>query len=382
MSGPVAPGKRTTNLTTVALGLLVLLLAAGTVWTSLDVSRSSRRANADLTLGTIYQDIRSAVADEGAAGLGYRDHPEGAKRRLAAAQSGLRDGVAELRRSGTAADRAIVPYIVANELHYQWATRDLLEAIEQHNNAEAERIGRLEMGPAYRTVQRLVDLAARVHRDRALKAISGVSHRSGRFVVFVSLAYAAGFVLLGACAYFLLRLQGALHDMVASQHELARRDPLTGLPNSRHWQETIAERLSGQAHAAVLLLDLDGFKDVNDTLGHEQGDAVLKIVAGRLADTMRSDDFVARMGGDEFAVFLPATEGEGAARVAGNIATRLAEPCDLLGVEVRPCASIGIAVYPDDGTDEHALLRHADRAMYAAKTRDQGRERAASLPVA
>ena len=131
---------------------------------------------------------------------------------------------------------------------------------------------------------------------------------------------------------------------------------------------------------AVLFLDLDGFKSVNDTLGHGAGDLILQWTAERLRAGLRPSDLVARteivetevelarLGGDEFSVLLPNLgHSEDAMIVAHRIRTQMARPFDLDGREVVLTASIGIAIYPDDGTDEETLLKHAVTGMYLAK---------------
>jgi diguanylate cyclase (GGDEF)-like protein len=119
---------------------------------------------------------------------------------------------------------------------------------------------------------------------------------------------------------------------------------------------------------AVLFLDLDGFKAVNDGWGHAQGDELLRDVAGRLAGALRTGDTVARIGGDEFTVLIPELPSEeGAAEVSRKILRELDRDFRVGGSECRVTASIGIAVYPRDGSDADALLRNADAAMYRAK---------------
>ncbi|MBK8906633.1 MAG: EAL domain-containing protein [Rhodospirillales bacterium] len=152
----------------------------------------------------------------------------------------------------------------------------------------------------------------------------------------------------------------------------ALHDALTGLPNRAYLAEQLDQTLSlaertGQT-AALLMLDLDRFKEVNDTLGHPAGDALLCDVARRLRTSMRTSDVVARLGGDEFAAVLPAGSGEDRARrVARRIAESLRDPFTYDGVVIEIGGSIGIALYPEHGREKERLLQCADVAMYAAK---------------
>jgi diguanylate cyclase (GGDEF)-like protein len=153
---------------------------------------------------------------------------------------------------------------------------------------------------------------------------------------------------------------------------LAYHDGLTGLPNrslfSKRLSQSISEAQRYQRRLAVAFLDLDRFKQINDTLGHEAGDQLLKEVAVRLKASVRDSDTVARLGGDEFVVLLPELEDEKyAAIVAAKILAATARPFTLMGQEFRVTASIGISTYPQDGLDEQTLTKNADIAMYQAK---------------
>jgi diguanylate cyclase (GGDEF)-like protein len=153
---------------------------------------------------------------------------------------------------------------------------------------------------------------------------------------------------------------------------LAYHDGLTGLPNRSMFSRTLSQSIS-EAHRydrrlAVAFLDLDRFKQINDTLGHEAGDQLLKEVATRLRACTRESDTVARLGGDEFVVLLPELRDEKyAAFVAQKILAAVARPFTLMGQEFRVTASIGISTYPQDGLDEQTLTKNADIAMYQAK---------------
>jgi diguanylate cyclase (GGDEF)-like protein len=156
----------------------------------------------------------------------------------------------------------------------------------------------------------------------------------------------------------------------------ALHDALTGLPNRVLFGDRLEQCILGshrdQTPASLLLLDLDGFKEVNDTLGHAHGDALLREVAGRLRSTLRESDTVARLGGDEFALLLPHTDGRGALHAASKVRRALQQPFALDDQMLELDASIGVVVTPEHGADPDALLRRADIAMYAAKRNRSG----------
>jgi len=174
------------------------------------------------------------------------------------------------------------------------------------------------------------------------------------------------------------RIAGVMEDITEQKAaadqltQVALYDALTNLPNRtlfyKSVQQTLAHAISHDKVGAVLFLDLDRFKNVNDTLGHAVGDDLLREVATRLVRSIRARDMLARLGGDEFGILLPQLESaDDAATVAEKILKALAEPVVLEGQEVFVSASIGIAVFPADGDDPDLLIRAADTAMYRAK---------------
>lgn len=154
---------------------------------------------------------------------------------------------------------------------------------------------------------------------------------------------------------------------------LAHHDPLTGLPNrallSDRIQQAIMQADRSGHGMAVLFLDLDRFKNINDSLGHAVGDEVLCVVAGRLQACVRGTDTVARLGGDEFVLVLTETDNvEGIVRVIASINAAVSQPVRIEGQSMRLTSSIGVCLYPRDGRDGAALLKNADNAMYHAKS--------------
>ena len=153
---------------------------------------------------------------------------------------------------------------------------------------------------------------------------------------------------------------------------LAYYDTLTGLPNRTLFLDRLDRALAGAARAngkvALFFIDLDGFKLINDNLGHAQGDLLLTTVARRLRKGVRRSDTLARLGGDEFMVLVPyGGEERNAAHLARNLLDGISPPCEIGGRDVYTTASIGISIFPDDGRDAETLLKCADMAMYAAK---------------
>ncbi|MFZ3042474.1 MAG: diguanylate cyclase [Thiobacillus sp.] len=152
----------------------------------------------------------------------------------------------------------------------------------------------------------------------------------------------------------------------------ALHDALTGLPNRRLLMDrlslSIAHARRNTSTMAVMFLDLDGFKQVNDTLGHDAGDTLLNMVADRLVAAVREEDTVARMGGDEFVIGLwESADAEGVAGLASKVIQAVSPPYRILGREVRITASVGVAMYPKHGKEAEMLMRRADQALYEAK---------------
>jgi diguanylate cyclase (GGDEF)-like protein len=227
--------------------------------------------------------------------------------------------------------------------------------------------------------------AARSPARRRLAAERGAMIRRDMDVA-TRASLAALAVLLAVTEPLLLALLGlpvlALHRAGrradASAHQ-ALHDVLTGLPNRALFHDRVdralASALRDATHPVVMLLDLDRFKDINDALGHHNGDELLRQIGPRIAGVLRSSDTVARLGGDEFAVLLPtAPDADAGAEVGEKILAALAEPFVVHGVELDVGASLGIACFPQHGEDVETLVKRADAAMYLAKGTRSGSE--------
>ena len=178
---------------------------------------------------------------------------------------------------------------------------------------------------------------------------------------------------------------GTIHRRVAQFSDITKKkesddliwkranfDFLTGLPNRSMFSDRLRQAIKNAHRSgmplAVMFLDLDKFKEINDTFGHDKGDVLLVEVARRLADCVRESDTVARLGGDEFTVLIPDLESNASAdHIAQNIIEKFTAPFRLGNEAVTASTSIGIAIYPIDAADEESLLRSADEAMYIAK---------------
>jgi diguanylate cyclase (GGDEF)-like protein len=198
---------------------------------------------------------------------------------------------------------------------------------------------------------------------------------------YVTITPAATYLALATVLASMARLLAAYWESgpAGENAHLARTDDLTGLPNRRGFYARADLLLPGKGHQvstlrspALLLLDLDHFKDVNDSLGHAAGDELLCVVAARLNASLRDEDLLVRLGGDEFAVLLPDADVAGATQLATRLRTVVEEPVLLEGLRVQVTGSIGIAHSPKHCQDVGTLLRHADIAMYRAKRQQVG----------
>jgi diguanylate cyclase (GGDEF)-like protein/PAS domain S-box-containing protein len=277
------------------------------------------------------------------------------------------DQLRALRWSGRA--ESIFGWKAEDVLGRPFSTLEIV--YEEDRGAIAELIRRLLAGPD----NQATSLNRNYRKDGSIIWVewhnSVLRDADGRFVSLLSLAQDVT---------ARVRAEERLHFM-------ATHDGLTGLPNRR----LLVERLSGAIsraqrfghRVAVMFLDLDRFKDVNDTLGHRVGDELLKDLSRRIRATLRQSDMLVRLSGDEFVILLEDLDGEsGPDRVAQKILEDVLRPFPIEGHEVEVSASLGFAVYPEDGVDTESLLKNADAAMYHAKEMGRNNYRAFSRALA
>jgi diguanylate cyclase (GGDEF)-like protein len=255
---------------------------------------------------------------------------------------------------------------------------DLLEALngETHSGVEhghaAEQEGERDLGSlleAYVPL-RFSASAAPAGAFEIYVPYAPVEAAAARDVRYVYALVAAGLTLLFVLLYRIVgRASRSLRRQADENRRQALHDPLTGLPNRRSLYERIDELLALGRPLALLVADLDGFKELNDTLGHGAGDTVLSQLGPRVEAAVPDVELLARIGGDEFAV-LTFDDNPGA--VADQFRSALDEPFVVEGISLTVQASLGIARFPDHGDDAHALIQRADVAMYQAKARQCG----------
>jgi diguanylate cyclase (GGDEF)-like protein len=250
---------------------------------------------------------------------------------------------------------------------------------ERSPGATVQALARGTDVPLLLTVETAPAVAALGHRELLVAELRNGATAVGTLVVadrrgevrrfddedlrlFAMLANHAGMALANS------QLLDRLRVTAAESEYQSLHDALTGLPNRTLFARRLDERLDDEEAVGVLLLDLDGFKDINDTLGHQHGDLLLHQVADRLRTVLRQSDTIARLGGDEFAVLVPdVCAPEAAVGVARGLVAALEQPFSVADVSIEIGASIGVALAPVHGKDAATLLQRADVAMYVAK---------------
>src|ERR1700722_9025368 len=350
---------------------LVGLIGVVTVG-SLVTSNAAAASALAVRTADAYQHAAAAIAAEESLERKYRLQPGPVpKAAHTAAEAALRQAMLQVAALGDSADQNLAKVVLREHEAYVAASAQLFLSVDCHDPvAETNSVDARTVDPVFGVMEGQVYAAAARHESGALNAAASV-RETGRFVLFVDLATllaAIGLVVGGAVV--VTRYQRDLHAESEHNRYQALHDPLTALPNRTLFQDRTGVALRAAARSgatvAVLLLDLNRFKEVNDTLGHQYGDLLLLQVADRLRGSLRDADSVARLGGDEFAILLPISGWEEALAATQRGGAALHDPFSMYGIALDVDASIGIAL-AEPGDDGETLLRLVDVAMYEAK---------------
>jgi diguanylate cyclase len=279
--------------------------------------------------------------------------------------------LATFQREGDGPDRELAGRLLVRLNTYDTMTSAAVAAVDRGDQAGATAIHEAA-DPIFDDVQAQIRAASEQERTEARAASDSLHHQQDFVVRVTAPAFAAGMLLLLVFGLIMLAYRRSADRQAAAVEHQALHDSLTGLPNRALFRDrgelALAMAARKQVCSAVMLLDLDRFKEVNDTLGHNSGDLLLQQVAARLKATLRDSDTVARLGGDEFTVLLPEVlDAKSAMAVAGKVAETLQGSFIVSGVTLDLEVSIGVAVFPDHGSDIDNLISRADVAMFVSK---------------
>ncbi len=381
-AGPAVPEPGRWRLLSLVstIGLVVVLvsMAGFAVWASQATSRMAGSAAATAQLSEYYRQAAAAVAAEESLERKYRLEPSSEVRaRYETAAAQMEAAMHAVRAHGGAPDAAVVDKVLRDHATYLGAIVRMFAAVMRGDQTEATRIDREEVDSRFATVEQLVTGEAQHHHEAAQSTLAQLRDMELFVGRATPVVFAIGLVLVALFTSVLRRVRHQLDaHRVRSVYD-SLHDALTGLPNRALLADRVDQALRVARRdgggCALLLLDLDRFKEVNDALGHHCGDALLAQIGPRLVAMLREVDTVARLGGDEFAVLLPGVDQVDAALAAATrLREALAESFVVGGLALDVEASIGVAVSGVHGDDSATLLQRADVAMYLAKERHVG----------
>ena len=348
------------------------------LWASQYTERVTQRALNANELSNDYSDAAAAVAAEESLERKYRLEPGPtvlANYRQAAAD--LASALSRTRNDGDAADAQLVDRLLIQHARYLDAIGRMFVAVDAGDTPTVLSIDGEEVDPLFGAIEQTVDLKAQEHDASAVRALDDLRRVELFAAAATPVVFLLGLMLVGAFTSVMRRVRRELDNQRERTLHDSLHDPLTRLPNrvmltARFERELIAGHPVG-SKTGFLLIDLDHFKDVNDTLGHVFGDQLLKKVGAQLATELRDGDVLARLGGDEFGVLLPGVNGLAETlAVAARLQASLSVPFVVEGVDLTTEASIGAVVSGMHGDDASTLFQHADIAMYNAKEQGVG----------
>jgi diguanylate cyclase len=362
--------RRTRSLlTTAALAVVLVALFGFTLWGSLQTSEATARQSQAQTLDALFSDARAAVALEAAQVRSYQLEPSNAARaRYLKSVNATADVLRRAAASGVPQAAVDATRLGEEQATFRAAADRLINQVANQDPA-SRQFDRLEVQPAYYTLQRDIDDVASGYHSDAQRITSELRHIQSRILMTMVAGFAIGLGLVAVIWRVVLGYQRRLVAQADASEQLALHDPLTGLPNRALFQRRLDAALRGRqdTQPAVMIVDLNEFKSVNDTLGHLAGDELLTAISQRLLALLRDGDTVSRLGGDEFAVLLPAVDSIAVATgLAQQVSDALRQDFRLIAGPAAVSGSIGLAI-ADESSSAETLMRRADTAMYRAK---------------
>jgi diguanylate cyclase (GGDEF)-like protein len=373
------PGSQPRRSLGMTAALAAVLCGQGlfTLWGTLQTTQATATQQHALLLDATFGEARNAITVEEMYTRQYQLEPSGAG--LARYVTAADASDEALRRavqlsSGAAHEEAA--RLGTEQAGYRAAADKLIALVTDRDPLSVEH-DRLDVAPAYYTLQQDIDRVSRAHHAEAQQLVAGLRRVQSRILATTGLGFVLGLALVAMIWRAMLGYQRRVLEHAAANQHLALHDPLTGLANRALFERRLRTSLEAthddpSQGLAVMLIDLNGFKGVNDTLGHHAGDEVLVETGHRLRAVLRDDDIVARIGGDEFAVLLPTVATvEAAWDIAQRASNALRRNYVLSAGAAAVGGSVGFAV-GYGGSDAEDLLRHADAAMYRAKSSGKG----------
>ena len=361
-------------------GLFAVLIGVSgfAMWSAVSTRQVAERAIASNTLSDHYAAAATAVAAEESLERKYRLEPgPEVRRRFDKATENMRAAIELVRRDGTAEDQRVADQVAASYGPYRQAIDRMFDAVDRGDAVLVLKIDNDEVDPRFDAIEGMVNKASDSHHAAALADLAELKRREAFNAQATPAVFLIGFAFVAFFSSVLYRTRAQLDQQRTKAVHDALHDALTGLPNrtllADRFEQALRAGTRTSSTTALLLIDLDRFKEVNDTLGHHVGDQLLAQIGPRLAGALRGADTVARLGGDEFAVLLPSVDGlSGALDVASRLRQALGEAFRVEGVELDIDASIGVVISGAHGADAQTLLQRADIAMYVAKQQKRG----------
>jgi len=364
-----ADRRRSAILTTLLAGVL-LGLGGYTVYGNVQTTRATNAHRASLALDAQFSEARNAIALEEVHLRHFQVEPSPAVKVLFVQAAGAVTSALSVAGGDTAGPEAAADSqrLLREQRAYREVADGLIDALTAHPN----RGDQLDDAP-YAVLQKDIDAVARSYHATAEREAGQLRAAQQRMLVGTTVGFTLGLALVAMIWRLVLGYQRRLVANVAASQRMALHDSLTGLPNRAYFNERMREAMEElgrdpNRQIALMIMDLNGFKSVNDTLGHQAGDQLLVAAGQRLRDAVREGDVVARLGGDEFAVLLPHVDDAPQIKlVADRINDVLRSDFRLAAGPAAVSGSIGV-IAASGASDTDELVRHADIAMYRAKS--------------